>query len=359
MGEQARSTFRALKDAGANPAMVDIYGPGHNADQRLIATYADALDPSLGDGVNIFSINADEVDDTLRALKDRNLFSPGSKNVIMPAWELERYPEEWARKLERFDEIWAMSQFTKESIEKSTYRPVIRMSQASEVGRRALRSRRYFGIRESAYAFFFAFDFLSYVERKNPFAVIDAFSAVLDQRPYADAVLVLKVNNSGQRPDMKLQFDKAIAGLDSRVLVIDKGLDDLEMKSLVWLIDCFVSLQRSEGFGRSISEAMALGKPVITTGYSGNMDFCTEDNVFLAPYELIPVAPGAYPHWENQRWADADPDAAAEIMTRLLDDPSIGIAKGKKARLDIRRDFSFIECGNGFWDRCKVLLERN
>ena len=38
--------------------------------------------------------------------------SEGSKNVIYPAWELERYPQEWAHQLERFDEVWAASAFT-------------------------------------------------------------------------------------------------------------------------------------------------------------------------------------------------------------------------------------------------------
>ena len=38
-------------------------------------------------------------------------------------------------------------------------------------------------------------------------------------------------------------------------------------------IDSFVSLHRAEGFGLSIAEAMAYGKPVIATNWSGNIDF--------------------------------------------------------------------------------------
>ena len=46
-----------------------------------------------------------------------------------------------------------------------------------------------------------------------------------------------------------------------------------EVKNLVRCSDCFVSLHRSEGYGFGIAEAMVLGKPVIATAYSGNMDF--------------------------------------------------------------------------------------
>jgi glycosyltransferase involved in cell wall biosynthesis len=35
--------------------------------------------------------------------------------------------------------------------------------------------------------------------------------------------------------------------------------------------DCLVSPHRAEGWGYSIQEAMAVGTPVIATGYSGNL----------------------------------------------------------------------------------------
>ena len=51
----------------------------------------------------------------------------------------------------------------------------------------------------------------------------------------------------------------------------------LSANSYVAGCDCYVSLHRSEGFGLTMAEAMACGKPVIATGYSGNLEFMTED----------------------------------------------------------------------------------
>ena len=69
-----------------------------------------------------------------------------------------------------------------------------------------------------------------------------------------------------------------------------------EMLDLVAACDVYVSLHRSEGLGLSIAEAMAHGKPVIATGWSGNTDFMTPDNSFPVSYELVELTEdvGAY-----------------------------------------------------------------
>src|SRR3546814_5890465 len=64
------------------------------------------------------------------------------------------------------------------------------------------------------------------------------------------------------------------------------------------------SLHRSEGFGRGLAEAMYLGKPVIATRYSGNLDFMDERTAYLVDHELVPVQTGEYPFAEGQHWAD-------------------------------------------------------
>jgi glycosyltransferase involved in cell wall biosynthesis len=80
--------------------------------------------------------------------------------------------------------------------------------------------------------------------------------------------------------------------------------------------DAYVSLHRCEGFGRGIAEAMLLGKPVIATAYSGNLDFCTPDTALLVPATTRKVRPGDYPEAQGMDWAEPDVEAAAEAMRR-------------------------------------------
>lgn len=351
MGEHARSVWRALTEVGWPAALVDVYGPQGVLDAEFAAPFAPALLPGAGAGTNIYCINGDEVEDAFSHMRHRNILAPGSRNILYPAWELERYPAEWTPQLERFDEIWAPSAFIRDAIAKSVSKPVVHMPLACEVRRRALRSRRRFGVRDSAYAFLFAFDFLSYVERKNPFAVIEAFRALVKERPFDDVTLVIKTNNSDRRPEMAARFEAAVKDLHDHIVVIDATLSELEMKALIGLCDCFVSLHRSEGFGRGLSEAMALGKPVVATAYSGNMDFCNEATARLVPYVLVPVRRDEYPHWEDQHWADADVEAATRIMRDLVDDPASGRALGVRARAHLMTDFSYLAIGLRYMKR--------
>jgi glycosyltransferase involved in cell wall biosynthesis len=116
-----------------------------------------------------------------------------------------------------------------------------------------------------------------------------------------------------------------------------------------------VSLHRSEGFGRGISEAMTLGKPTLATAYSGNLDFCNDDTCFLVTCEMVPVGPGEYPHWQNQVWAAADTTEAAQAMVALIDDPALGWRKGSAARNNMKVHFSFLARGLAYARRCDEL----
>ena len=69
-----------------------------------------------------------------------------------------------------------------------------------------------------------------------------------------------------------------------------------ENDALIAACDSYVSLHRSKGFGLTAAEAMALGKPVIATGYSGNLDYMTPKNSYLVDFELTPIGSGNAPY---------------------------------------------------------------
>src|SRR5262249_5245913 len=131
-----------------------------------------SLIQKLSHQINIFYINGDMVEQSLREVHG---ILPHSYNIVYPMWELSKYPKYWAEQLESFDEIWAPSTFTYESMKPVVSKPIVQMPLPGEITLKGFLGRCYFSIPESSFTFLFFFDFTSYLERKNPFAVLRAF----------------------------------------------------------------------------------------------------------------------------------------------------------------------------------------
>jgi glycosyltransferase involved in cell wall biosynthesis len=313
----------------------------------------------LSSSINIFHINGDEVEQTLHRIGNR--LPSGAYNIIYPTWELSIYPPEWAKQLARFDEIWAPSKFVFDSIRKAVPKPVCHMPLATEVWLTSFLGRRYFGLPEDAYLFLFYFDFRSWIDRKNPFAAVEALEKVCAMRPGENIRLVIKVNRPGDSSPQEAGFPRFMMAIKQSkcadsVVIIDKVLSDNEIKNLVRCCDGFVSLHRSEGYGKGLAEAMFLGKPVVATAYSGNLDFTNQTNSCLVRHRLIDVEERQYPYARGQVWAEPDIDHAVDWMLRLVDQPGYGSKLGQIASRHIRQCFSYRAVGLQYKQRLAEIL---
>jgi glycosyltransferase involved in cell wall biosynthesis len=354
MGEHLRCSFRAFRSVGVKIGVRDIYGMKYD-DLDIEKEVEPYIVRDFASEINIFYINANEVDQSLEQLG--GVLPGDAYNIIYPMWELSKYPTVWAELLNRFDEVWAASKFTCESIRSAVRNPVIHMPVAGEIRLSTFLGRRYFRIPESSFAFLFFFDFTSYIARKNPFAVLQAFEELCKQCPSQDLFLVIKFKGgeAGEK-DYKF-FCDYISRYKNRVLVIDKTLTDNEIRNLVRCCDCFVSLHRSEGVGLGLSAAMFLKKPVVATGYSGNLDFMTEENSCLVRYDLCRVPDGAYPFSEGQVWAEPDIAHAVDHMLKLVSDRDYARKVGENASRDIRINFSWRAAGLRYVRRVAEIVQ--
>lgn len=299
------------------------------------------LDAWIGTGnphpVNLFFVNADQMPFAREHFGER--FFAGKRNVGFWFWELERFPREWLPSLDLLDEVWVASRFVQAAIRPHTRKPVRRVTLPVEVALPRRFGRAEFGLPQERFVFLCSFDFHSFAQRKNPHAVIAAFRSAF---PRGDelAMLVVKSINGERVPALAASIREATGG-DSRIVLIDAFLDRDRTMSLTAAADCYVSLHRSEGFGLGIAEAMCLGKPVIATGYSGNLDFTHAGNSCLVPAQLVPVMPGEYPFGEGQRWAEPDAASAAAQMRRLFSSPDEAHAIGQAAATYMARRYSY------------------
>ena len=96
-----------------------------------------------------------------------------------------------------------------------------------------------------------------------------------------------------------------------------------QMAALHARTDCHVMLSHGEGWGLTLSEAVASGCPVITTGWGAPVEWMGTDVPALVDYELASVdVPGSESYTDDQRWAVADTDHAVELLREVAADPA-------------------------------------
>jgi glycosyltransferase involved in cell wall biosynthesis len=315
VGEDARMATRVLLNAGLQPCVYEppiplavAHRQGGWIEQHMqkAPTYA----------VNFITLPAV---DTLRLffLQQADVLA-GRYNICGWQWELPKWPQRWRGLLSIPDEIWAQSRYLQKMFSESTEKPVTYIPSAVDIPAFEDRPRSDFGIPPGPFAFLSVFDCNGWYQRKNPLAAVRAFKAAFGPSN-RDVQLIVKMMNSRSEAPVHQELMQ-LASQDSRILIIDRFLSRSDMLALLNCADVFVSLHRSEGFGRVVAECMLMGKPVISTNYSGSLDFAHEGTAYVVNGPMIPLQKGDYADHEGQSWMDPDIGETAEAMRRCVED---------------------------------------
>ena len=234
-------------------------------------------------------------------------------------WELQNWPANWVHCFNLVDEVWASSQHIQQAVQRASSVPVLYMPMAvklPDIDLTAPIQRHRFGLPENRTLFVFSFDGNSFIERKNPLAIIEAFHQAFPLTEESVA-LVIKC----MRPDIHnpaWQSILAAAKVDNRLIILDARLSKTEVLELYRACDCFISLHRAEGFGRGIAEALLLGLEVIASDYGGNTDFCRAAGAKLIPCRLKATNSNDYVEGQDNFWAEPDIPVRSQSDARSI-----------------------------------------
>lgn len=354
----ALNMIRAFRAVYQHPMICDItsslYFP---KDPEILNEFGSDIVESPNRGINIYVANVDEIP-TLR--KVFGALPSNAYNILYPAWELSKCPDHWKDEIAEFDELWAPSNFVSEAFKNVYSKEITVIPHPVDVKFDCLLNRSYFNLPDSAFIFYFPFDFRSYITRKNPFMLLHVFEKIFESHPHQDIFLLIKVigeTSSESAIENYSELEDVIkkSMFRNRVRLIKGFLSENEKNNLLRLSDCLVSLHRSEGFGLSLAESMLLGKPVIATEFSGNLDFMKPTNSFLVDYKLIPLQENDYPESAGQEWAEPDEKQAIDHINRLLESPQLGKQIGSQASFDIRLGLSYVSIGNLMMERIRAI----
>ena len=214
-----------------------------------------------------------------------NCFSnSGDYKIGFTTTEVDGIPKDWVRVLNEMDEVWTTSEFAKAGFISSGVKPpVINMLEGVDP--------EYFhpdivpfenNVKKK---FLFIANF-AWGRRKGINELFEAFSKEFSYKE--DVALVIKALPSYHGMDIKKDIQQLYHRGDSApILVWDTVLPNYLLGGFYTAGHCLLVPTRGEGFGLPPLEALACGIPVITTGYSGHMDYLKKDGKPLPGVELI------------------------------------------------------------------------
>jgi glycosyltransferase involved in cell wall biosynthesis len=223
-----------------------------------------------------------------------------AKKIGYFVWESSELHDRDVNVLKDFDEIWTASNYCKDVFSQYIDSSLIKVvphpiPAASKVYKKYKK-----------FTILIMGNVSSSVDRKNISANIEV--AKIIKQKYNDVNIIFKTFTVS---DNERDVLKNIIG-NSKIKVIDEYYPSEKVQDLIGKCHIILSLHRSEGFGLTLAESMAVGTIPIATGYSGNVDFMKDSNI-LIDYKLIDVE---VPYFKGQ-WADADIDDAVDKIINI------------------------------------------
>ena len=268
----------------------------------------------------------------------------GVYNIGYTVWETDKLPPTWTDMCNTMDEIWVPSQWNITVFKNSGVTvPVyciphvidpLDLTQAETISI----------MQPDTFLFYSIFQFL---ERKHPVALLKAYFTEFNADDNVGLVLkTYRLNCSHSEKEMirkDIAHLKASLKLDSYPPVVFFG--DLEPEERMLGIhkrgDCFVLVPRAEGFGIPIAEAMSIGKPVITSNYSGITEFAKQDNSFLVNGYETPVCGMIFPNYTgDMSWFEPDISQIKKHMRYIFNNRQEAQKVADKGKQYIAKNFN-------------------
>ena len=214
-----------------------------------------------------------------------NCFSnSGDYKIGFTTTEVDGIPKDWVKVLNEMDEVWTTSEFAKKMMKLSGVRkPIFNMREGVDPNYFHPDIKPFENNTKKSFVFISNF---AWGRRKGITELFEAFSKEFSYKE--DVALVIKALPSYHGADIKKDMEQLYHKSDSAPIVVwDTVLPAYLLSGFYASGHCFVFPTRGEGFGLPPLEALACGVPVITTGYSGTMDYLVKDGKPLPGVELI------------------------------------------------------------------------
>jgi glycosyltransferase involved in cell wall biosynthesis len=352
LGEAVRLLIKAMQSVNIPVALInfDVITNHRHEDKTFENFSKDAPYP-----INLVLLGPGEASMPLTYFENTELFK-NKYNIYYLNWESEYFPQEYLDNISFFDEIWVPAKYCQNVIANVCQIPVSIIHYPIEIEIQDVVDE----IAENFYSktsfnFLFIFDYNSTLERKNPLNLIKAFKKAFNKQDNTVS-LTIKTSRANRFAKEKSKLLDEIDGYEN-IKIVEKIFEKETLHNIIKGCDSYVSLHRSEGFGLTLAEAMFFSKPVIATGYSGNLEFMTNENSFLVNYKTTTVDSKIINYDKNTIWSDPDFEHMSELMKKVKENSDSVKEIAKKGNDTIRNNFSTIKIGNEIKNRLELIVK--
>jgi glycosyltransferase involved in cell wall biosynthesis len=340
LGESARNIATVFRKKNIPVETISLYHQSQVAEESITGKSENEETKT-----QIFVVNGNHMKRTFEELN----WPSKTKNyrIGIWAWETEVLPPNYALGIEYVNEVWAVSNYVKNAVEKITTKTIRvfpnvidtdKLNQIAEEVKQECEN-------EIQGYFFYAFDYLSDFYRKNPISLIISYVNAFPNPKKSPGLLIKTQNHSLDLRNHKILMDLVINRED--IQVINQNWNKKQLIKRIYNSRAVVSPHASEGFGLLMAESMALGKLTIATGYSGNLEFMNENNSILVNYRLrkIKTEKDSPYHGSKGNWAYIDEDDLTDKL-RVAENDSINLknlAKSGKKMIETKFSINVVD----------------
>jgi len=278
---------------------------------------------------------------------------PDHRNIGYTVWETDAPPPHWPDLANLMDRVLVPSRFNRSVFRAAGITtpidvvPHIRRPATAPPTRDAVEAFRRGHRIPRHHLVFYTIE--AWTARKTPWKTILAF---LEAFSSPDPVsLVVKTGPEGPRsgadaadtPTRVLVHDLISSFRDpAHVVLIDRQIPAATVDLLHHVGDVYLSLTHSEGWGLSGFDAIAVGNPVITTGWGGQLEYLGGDWPYLIDFRLTPVmdAKGRGSYLPSQRWATPVMGHAVSLLREVFERPEVARKHAAELSERVRTEFS-------------------
>lgn len=281
---------------------------------------------------------------------------PTHKMIGFAVWETPKIPLSWHDDLRAMDGLLTVSQWNRKAFEASVSNRPVGVVPHVPPPESATQPLSIPGVTDCDYLFY---SIGNWTERKGMDLTLESYlQAFTADDP---VVLLLKTRRwdesrirwGGIFRDVLgrwLTVDRAVTRARGRfkhpprVLLVTDELSAHEMAGLHARGDCYVSLNRGEGWGMGSYEAACVGRPVIATGYGAPLEYLSADLASHVRFDLVPVEPTGHVEREifgpGQCWADPDIDHGSRLMRDVFEHQNDARDRASGLKIRVRQRFN-------------------